>query len=299
MSTTPIAVTESHTAVVGDLSVRRALPRAGRRTVGAWCFVDQMGPADVPIGVGSDVGPHPHIGLQTVTWLLEGEAVHRDSLGSEQLIRPGELNLMTAGHGIAHSEEGLGARSGRAFGVQLWVAQPEATRNGAPAFEHHDRLPRIAVGNSEATVLVGSFAGATSPARHDTDHFGVDLEVRVGRTEVALESRAEHAVVVMDGAVRIDGAVVVPGNLGFIAAGRDEIALDALVPTRLLLLGGSPFEARISMFWNFVARTHEELELAHDQWMAGDERFGVVHSPLARIASPVPPWRRREDAGDQ
>ncbi|MCU1367276.1 MAG: putative MarR-family transcriptional regulator, partial [Ilumatobacteraceae bacterium] len=155
--------------------------------MGAWCFVDHMGPADVPIGVGSDVGPHPHIGLQTVTWLLEGEALHRDSLGSEQLIRPGELNLMTAGHGIAHAEEGLGARSGRAHGVQLWVAQPDATRNGAPAFEHHDDLPRVEMANGEGSVLVGAFGGAASRARRDTDHFGIDLALRIGAAELALE----------------------------------------------------------------------------------------------------------------
>src|SRR4051795_227461 len=130
-----VEVTESHAAVVGRFTVRRALPRRGRRTVGAWCFADHMGPADVTENSGLDVGPHPHIGLQTVTWLLAGEALHRDSLGTEQVIVPGQLNLMTAGDGVSHSEEGTGRDIGEIHGVQLWVAQPSATRDGAPAFE--------------------------------------------------------------------------------------------------------------------------------------------------------------------
>ena len=138
-----IEVTESHTATVGKFSVRRALPRRGRRTVGAWCFADHMGPADVTETSGMDIGPHPHIGLQTVTWLLDGEALHRDSLGSEQLITPGQLNLMTAGAGVAHSEEATGRYHGRLEGIQLWVALPEPTRDSAAAFEHHAELPRV------------------------------------------------------------------------------------------------------------------------------------------------------------
>lgn len=287
-----VEITESHVAAVGDLHVRRALPRAGRRTVGAWCFVDHMGPADVPLGLGSSIGPHPHVGLQTVTWLLEGEVLHRDSLGSEQPIRPGELNLMTAGHGIVHAEEGMGARTGRAHGAQLWVAQPDRTRHGASAFEHHAELPRVEIGRAVGTVLVGEFAGAVSPARRDTDHFGVDVVMEAGTLAVPLRTDCEHAVVVLSGAVEIDGSVVTPGHLAYLGPGRDELAMRPTEPTRLLLLGGVPFEARVSMFWNFVARDHAELDVAFDEWMSGDERFGPVASPMPRIPSPVPPWRR-------
>ena len=163
--------------MVGSLTVQRALPRRGRRTVGSWCFADVMGPADAA-AVG--IGPHPHIGLQTVTWLLAGELLHLDSLGSEQPIRPGQLNLMTAGHGVAHAEESPGSRP--LHGIQLWIAQPEATRHDEPAFEHHADLPGTELPGCEVTVLVGDLAGARSPARCDTEHVGAELRLqRVGR----------------------------------------------------------------------------------------------------------------------
>ena len=154
-------VTESRPSTVGDHTVRRALPRRERRTVGSWCFADHMGPStydeDAPIGIG----PHPHIGLQTVTWLVAGEMLHRDSLGSEQKIEPGQLNLMTAGHGVSHAEENV-HRHGDMHGIQLWVAQPERTRHDAPAFEHHAELPQAEFGAATATVLVGGLGDVMS-----------------------------------------------------------------------------------------------------------------------------------------
>ncbi len=160
-------VIDSRDETVGRIRVRRALPRTGRRTIGAWCFADHMGPVDVTEEHGLDIGPHPHTGLQTVTWLVAGQVLHRDSLGSEQLIAPGQLNLMTAGRGVAHAEEATGAYRGPLHGIQLWIAQPEATRHGAAAFEHHASLPQAEVGAATATVLVGELGGARSPARHD------------------------------------------------------------------------------------------------------------------------------------
>ncbi|MCU1394417.1 MAG: putative MarR-family transcriptional regulator [Ilumatobacteraceae bacterium] len=286
-----IEITESHVARVGDISVRRALPMARRRTVGAWCFIDHMGPSDVPLGIGSSIGPHPHIGLQTVTWLVEGELLHRDSLGSEQVIRPGQLNLMTAGHGIAHAEEGLGRATGRAHGAQLWVAMPESTRHGAPAFEHQAELPQLELGSATATILIGELGGGVSPARRDTDHAGIDLDVRPGTTVLPTSVGHEHAIVVLAGVVQIDGATLTPGHLGYVAPGRDELAISCTEPARLLVLSGVPFPERISMFWNFVGRDHDELERAGDEWNVGHERFGSVASPLERIPSPTPPWR--------
>src|SRR4051812_47074045 len=170
-----IEVFEGRSTQVGAFQVSRVLPRRPRRTVGAWCFVDQMGPGKVTAARGLDIGPHPHIGLQTVTWLLLGEVLHRDSLGSEQLIRPGQLNLMTAGSGVSHAEETAGVYEGEIHGLQLWVAQPEATRNGPPAFEHHAELPQTEIDRAVATVLAGDLDGASSPARRDTDHVGIDL----------------------------------------------------------------------------------------------------------------------------
>jgi quercetin 2,3-dioxygenase len=154
-----LAISESRLAQVGSLQVRRALPNRARRTVGAWCFADHFGPANLSEQRRPDIGPHPHMGLQTVTWLLDGELVHRDSIGSERPIHPGQLNLMTAGHGVAHAEEATSGYRGPVHGVQLWVAQPSATRDGPPAFEHHRELPHVEVGNGTATVLVGELDG--------------------------------------------------------------------------------------------------------------------------------------------
>lgn len=268
---------------VGLIPVRRALPTRGRRTVGAWCFADHMGPASVTEDHSVDVGPHPHCGLQTVTWLVAGEILHRDSVGSEQPIRPGQLNLMTAGNGVSHSEEATGRYAGELHGIQLWVAQPEATRHGDADFEHHAELPRTEVGGAVATVLVGDFAGTRSPARADTDHLGVELRLPVGVTEVPVVATHEHALVVLDGAVAVDGSPVGPGALGLLAPGDDRIVLDASVPTIAMLLGGTPFPERVAMRWNWVARTAEELDAAEAAWRADDGRFGTVASPLARI----------------
>ena len=273
----------STVAQVGAVQVRRALPRRAHRTVGAWCFADHMGPVSVTGPGQVDIGPHPHMGLQTVTWLVAGELLHRDSLGSEQLIRPGQLNLMTAGHGIAHAEESTGSYRGSFHGMQLWVAQPEVTRHDAPAFEHHAELPEVEVGDATATVLVGVFAGATSPARRDTDHVGVELVLRPGITTLPLEPSFEHALVVFDGTVAVEGREVGPGTLAYVGH-LDELTLTG--PARVMLLGGVPFESEIAMWWNFVGRTRDELRTAREQWQDDDGRFGTVASGLPRIAAP-------------
>jgi redox-sensitive bicupin YhaK (pirin superfamily) len=249
-----------------------------------------MGPADVTEDRGLDIGPHPHIGLQTVTWLLDGEVLHRDSLGSEQVIRPGQLNLMTAGHGVSHSEEATGRYRGTLHGVQLWVAQPSATRDGDPAFEHHAELPQLELGSGTATVLVGEVGEAQSPARRDTAHLGLDLALHAGDAELPLDPGFEHALVVFEGAVHIDGEPVVPGRLAYLGGGREELAVTTTGPARALLIGGEPFGERVLMWWNFVARSQEEISEARDDWMAGHERFGQVASPLDRIDVGPPPW---------
>ena len=285
----------SHRAIVGAIEVRRALPQRTHRTVGAWCFADHMGPAAVTEERGLDVGPHPHTGLATVTWLIEGEAVHRDSLGTEQLIRPGQLNLMNAGHGVAHAEEPTGAYRGTLEGIQLWIAQPEHTRHGARAFEHYDELPRVAVGASEATVFVGAALGATSPARHDTPLVGLDLEVR-GPTEMPLNPTFEYGVVVLRGSISIGGSIVEPGSLAYFAPGADEWRLDTRGPARVIVLGGEPWPESIIMWWNFVARDRDELTAAYLAWVERDERYGTVASSLAAIDAPVPFWLHGERA---
>jgi quercetin 2,3-dioxygenase len=278
----------SRQAEVGGLAVRRALPRRARRTVGAWCFADHFGPAPPPASML--IGPHPHMGLHTVTWLLEGELVHRDSLGSEQPIRPGQLNLMTAGHGVAHAEEEPADVPGgrRMHGIQLWVAQPEATRHGPAAFEHHAALPQVALGDASVTVLVGEVAGARSPARADTPLVGADLALADGPATVPLHPGFEHALVVLDAAVAVAGEVVGPGVLVYLGEGRDSIVVAAAGgPARAVLLGGEPFPEPILMSWNFVARERSEVDRAAAEWNAGDPRFGTVASALPRIPAPA------------
>ncbi|HYZ98782.1 MAG TPA: pirin family protein [Acidimicrobiales bacterium] len=272
-------------AAVGGVGVRRALPRRTRRTVGAWCFADHFGPASPPASM--QVGPHPHIGLHTVTWLVAGEVVHRDSLGSEQPIRPGQLNLMTAGHGVAHAEEQPGGID-QLHGIQLWVAQPEPTRHGPPGFAHHAALPRVEVVGGVATVLVGEVAGERSPARADTPLVGAELALPGGPAVVPLVAAFEHALVVLEGAVAVGGRFVGPGVLAYLGAGRDDLELVADRPARVMLLGGEPFPEPILMSWNFVARTRDEVDRAAADWNAGDERFGAVDSALERVPAPGP-----------
>lgn len=294
--TAVVIINTSRDETVGRTRVRRALPTRGRRTVGAWCFADHMGPVEVTEQRGLDVAPHPHIGLHTVTWLVEGEVLHRDSLGSEQVIRPGQLNLMTAGHGVSHSEEATGRYAGVLEGIQLWVAQPETTRHGEPAFEHHPELPMIDLDGAVATVLAGALAGTVSPARADSALVGAELALHA-ETSVPSEPAFEHVLIVLDGAVRVDDAVLRPGELGYLEPGRDELGLGITDgPARVMLLGGEPFESPITMWWNYVARSRDEIAAAHRAWVADDGRFGTVDSPLPRIVPTPPFWNDQREA---
>jgi quercetin 2,3-dioxygenase len=284
---------EGRRTTVGGLAVKRVLPTKGRRTVGAWCFVDLAGPEDAENPDPMEVGPHPHIGLSTVTWLLEGEAVHTDSLGTEQLIRPGQLNLMTAGHGIAHAEL---AAEPPFRGVQMWVAQPEATRHGESRFAHHEELPRLDLDHAEGLVFVGAMLDATSPAETDTELVGVDLQLRRGITVLPTRTGFEHAVVPLDGRIKVGPEVVEPGWLALVPGGVDELPIEASdAGARALLLGGEPLGERVQMWWNFVARDRDEITAAYEEWRDRTDRFGEVSSSLERIEAPRPPWLPDED----
>ena len=285
-----VEIIESREAKVAQLTVRRALPTKGRRTVGAWCFVDHMGPMSLSPDVSFDVAPHPHMGLQTVTWLFSGEFLHRDSLGTEQLIRAGQLNLMTSGLGVAHSEENAGFRSGELHGMQLWIAQPSMTRNGDADFAHSNDLPKLETSGLTASVLIGSFGEVSSDARRDSDLVGVELDLHGGRATVALEPTFEYALIVANGSVSVDDIVVRPGQLAYLGAGRDEGSFESREASRAMLIGGTPFDERLFMWWNFVARTQEEISDAWRAWAMGDERFGRVASKFARIEVSPPPW---------
>lgn len=290
MSEFDLIITESRTTKVGDFNVRRALPTRGRRTVGAWCFIDHMGPTSFSDTNRFDIAPHPHVGLQTVTWLFDGSILHRDSLGSEQLIRPGQMNLMTSGEGIAHSEENPGVTSGELHGVQLWVALPTSTRHGASAFEHHTALPTFEMDNGLATVLVGDVGATRSPARHDSELVGLELRLRRGDSVIPLDPNFEYAVVVTRGALQVDGTQIQPGHLAYLGLGRDEIRFSVADDALAILIGGVPFGETIMMWWNFVARTQQEISDAYESWQKHDERFAHVASALARIEVGPPPW---------
>jgi redox-sensitive bicupin YhaK (pirin superfamily) len=269
------------------MSVRRLLPLRLRRSVGAWCFIDHYGPMSVDGVMGMAVPPHPHIGLQTVTWLMAGNVLHRDSLGSEQMIRPGQLNLMTAGRGIAHAEESPAAHDPLLHGVQLWVALPDASRLTEPDFEHHAELPVTRLGGLAITVLLGSLAGAPglrSPATTFSDIVGTELAAATDvRERVALEPTFEHVVFVTSGAASVAGTELAPGSLLYLPPGRDILTVMASAGTAAMLLGGVPLGERLLMWWNFVARTPQEIAAAVAGWQQGmfGEVGGYAGPPLA------------------
>jgi redox-sensitive bicupin YhaK (pirin superfamily) len=261
----------------GGTRVLRLLPTALRATVGAWCFVDHFGPHDIAGRPGMRVPPHPHIGLQTVTWLIDGEVLHRDSLGNRLSIRPGELNLMTAGRGIAHSEESPPDHPRALHGVQLWTALPARSGRTDPGFEHVPELPVAETGGARVTMLVGEMLDARSPARAWSELFGADVEVRSSAAmELPLRADFEYGAVVLAGEASIDGIAVRPASLLYLGTGRREVAVRADRPARILLLGGVPFDEPLFMWWNFVGHSAEEIEEARSDWEAG-RRFGEVH----------------------
>lgn len=269
-------LTTARVARVGDIEVRRLLPLRRRRSVGGWCFVDHYGPMSVDGVAGMQVPPHPHIGLQTVTWLIEGNVLHRDSLGSEQMIRPGQLNLMTAGHGIAHSEESPAGHDPGLHGVQLWLALPDADRQAAPAFEHHAELPVAGLGGLRATVFAGALAGVRSPARVFSPLVGAELSApRDAHAQVPLDPGFEHALFVAHGSAEAGGTLLAPGSLLCLGTGRGSVELAAAEGTRVFLLGGEPLGESLLMWWNFVGRTPEDIASAAADWAHG-ERFGQV-----------------------
>lgn len=273
---------------LGGLPIRRLLPRSRRRLVGPWCFLDSFGPLSFRAGKPMDVAPHPHIGLQTVSWLLEGEVLHNDSLGLAGLARPGVLNLMTAGRGIAHAEETPEPNGGRLRGVQLWVALPGSQRQTDPSFEQHAALPTVELEGGRATVVLGALGGARSPGRAFWPLVGADLTGSGGRLVIPLETGFEHGLVLLDGGCRLEGQPLAAETLYYLGSGRRELVLtpeDA--GARALLLGGAPFEETILMWWNFVAGTSDEIVAARDDWAAG-LRFGEV-SAYAGPRLPAPP----------
>jgi hypothetical protein len=281
---------DARRAVIGNgLEIRRALPSRQRRMVGAWCFLDHAGPLDYAPGGGLNIGPHPHIGLQTFTWMIEGEVLHRDSLGYEQWIHPGQVNLMTSGRGIAHSEESPADRAGRFHAAQLWIALPDAERHRDPDFQHYPALPIIERSGLRITVLAGECNGEYSPAKVYTPLVGLDLASSgTARSSLRLDPAFEHAALTLEGAPTLDGMRLEPGALLYLGTGRESLDFGTAARSRMLLIGGVPFGEEILVWWNFVARTPDEMEAATRDWVDG-RRYGKVHGARgAPLVAPDP-----------
>ena len=289
-----IEVKEGRTAQVGNTAILRVLPTKRRRTIGPWCFVDLMAPDDVANPPPLEIGPHPHIGLSTVTWLFAGAALHSDSLGSEQLIRPGELNLMTAGRGIAHAEEGVEAAAdvvSGMMGAQMWLAQPEATRHGSSSFQHLAELPEVDLGTATGRLLIGQAGDEVSAAEVDHPTLGLDLVLHAA-TELTANPGFEYGIIPISGPAKVEDAIVEPGALAVVPPGYEALRLESSQPGgHLLVIGGEPLGAEIQMWWNFVARSRYEITDAWRAWQDNDEGwFGPVPSSLPRIDAPRPFW---------
>lgn len=269
-------------SIVGDdTPIARVLPQRDRRMICAWCFLDHAGPVQFAPTKGLHVGAHPHIGLQTFTWMIEGEVLHRDSLGYEQIIRPGQVNLMTAGRGVAHTEDSLQDGS-RLHAVQLWIALPEAECQREPAFCNYADLPTFGQGGFRATLLAGEFAGRRAPTQVFSPLVGLDLSCAgPASAMLPLDATFEYGALVLRGEATVAGESLAASELLYVAPGRHELAIEAGAAAQILLLGGTPFDEDIMVWWNFVARTQQDLVQALADWNAnpnGGGRFGQVRS---------------------
>jgi redox-sensitive bicupin YhaK (pirin superfamily) len=284
------------------MTVRRTLPQRHRTFVGAWCFVDHYGPDPVPARGGMVVPPHPHTGLQTASWLFTGEVEHRDSAGHHAFVRPGELNLMTAGRGISHSEYST-AGTTVLHGAQLWLALPDGDRFTDPAFEHH--VPEPVGGDGwEARVFLGSLLGSSSPVRTYSPLLGAELRMSAGTSlQVPVDPAYELGLLLDSGSLTVDGGALEAHELGYLEPGREAVEIVAAEDALLLVLGGPPFGEQIVMWWNFIGRDHDEVAGYREQWQRlladggvsedGDDLFSLpADDPLPPIPAPALPNAR-------
>ncbi|WP_406740588.1 pirin family protein [Streptomyces atratus] len=273
------------------MTVRRTLPQRSRTLIGAWCFADHYGPDNVAETGGMDVAPHPHTGLQTVSWLFSGEIEHRDSMGSHAFVRPGELNLMTGGHGISHTEVST-PRTTILHGAQLWVALPEEHRHAERDFQHYVPEP-VRLDGGEARVFLGTLAGTASPVRTFTPLLGAELLLDPHATiTLTVDTGFEHGVLIDRGSIRLGETPVLRAGLGYVGPGSETLTLTNTSgeTARVLLLGGTPFEEEIVMWWNFIGRSHQDIVRAREEWERASERFGVVDGyPGDRLPAPTLP----------
>jgi hypothetical protein len=272
-------VIEPREKSIGDFNVRRVLPFAKRRTVGPFIFFDHMGPVDFEPGQGMDVRPHPHIGLATVTYLFDGEIMHRDSLGFEQAIRPGAVNWMIAGRGIVHSERTAPeerARARRLDGIQTWLALPLAQEDSEPGFFHHPAgsLPTTEGKGVRMRLIAGEAYGARSPVKTLSPMFYLDAEFSPGGELTLTDEYEERAIYAAQGEVTLgDGTTIAEGTMAVLNPGV-EVVVTAKDKARVMLLGGAPLDGSRHLWWNFVASSPERLQKARDDWKNG--RFAMV-----------------------
>lgn len=271
-----------------NISIRRTLPHRDIRTIGAWCFLDHYGPTNQANAMS--VAAHPHTGLQTVSWLFSGEIEHRDSLGSIQVINPGELNVMTSGIGIAHSELSLDENIDL-HGVQLWVALPDSDRDISPSFAHYSNLPVFNFGGAIIRLMIGEFLNHASSAKVFSKLLGAEIGfVDSGVVQLPLDAEFEYGVLVDSGEVRIHGAIVPPESLHYLPQGNKTLEVASFGPSRMMLLGGEPFKEEIVMWWNFIARSHDEIVTMRQAWQNGSSRFPAFEDRLGeRIPAPMMP----------
>jgi redox-sensitive bicupin YhaK (pirin superfamily) len=271
--------------------VRRTLPQRERSLIGAWCFADHYGPHDVRGSTGMDVPPHPHTGLQTVSWLFSGEVEHRDSAGVHAMVHPGELNLMTAGAGICHSEVSTAATT-VLHGVQLWVALPDSDRDTGRDFGHYVPQPR-AIGGATMRVFLGELEGDRSPVHTFTPLLGAQLDLDPGaNVTLEVDPQFEHGLLLDQGNVEVAGTPIEVADLAFQAAGSDRLQVinRGESPARAVLLGGPPFPEQLVMWWNFVGRSHEDIARYRQMWEDHDDRFGAVQGYGGKVSRlPAPP----------
>ena len=273
MSMQPFIALAPHERDLGGFSVRRLLPSVARRTVGPFVFFDHMGPADFPPGVGIDVRPHPHIGLATVTYLFEGAIEHRDSLGSVQRITAGAVNWMTAGRGIVHSErspQDMRRTGGRMQGIQTWLALPRELEGCEPAFVHHPAasLPVIEMPGVTMRLIAGSAFDRTSPVAVASSMFYIAVEMEAGASFVLPDEYAERAVYPLSGDISINEGALAAGSMAVLNP-SEPVTIQALSPTRLMLLGGAPLDGERFLWWNFVASDRAAIDEASERWRQG------------------------------
>ncbi|MGO3860062.1 MAG: pirin family protein [Neisseriaceae bacterium] len=280
MTTSPQLISVRR-AVLGDgLSIDRAIPSRALRNIGAWCFLDHLGPVQVKKGQGGiDVGPHPHIGLQTFTWMIKGHIWHQDSLGFKQLIAPKQVNLMTSGEGIVHTEE-TPADTGDELlhSVQLWIALPEGHKDMAPAFEHYPELPQFQHDGVDMILLVGELLGHASPVRLHSALLATELYASEAKTvHLPLQPEFEYGVMVLEGQADVGEAHGLDNQtLAYFPAGGEALTLSLAANARVFVVAGEPLNQSPLLWWNFVADDHETVAQAREDWASGAPRFGEV-----------------------